>query len=98
MIQERESSALYYLNDLFSDLRLKDGDTGKTYNCHRVVLASSSTLLRSFLSTASDRVQDLNKLTSGTEFIVPRRYIRLKIQEEDNIIMEQIVLRYIYEN
>lgn len=40
----------FYLNDSLSDFTLLDGDTGKRYETHRVVLASASGLIRRFLS------------------------------------------------
>lgn len=89
---------MFYLNDHLSDFVIVDGDTGKKYNCHRVVLASASKLIRRFLSTTSDKTLSLNTLTSNFELKTPRRYVRMRISEEDNIIFEQIILRYIYEN
>lgn len=89
---------MFYLNDHLSDLTIVDGDTGKKYNCHRVVLASASKLVRKFLTTSSEKTVELNKLTAGFELKIPRRYVRMRISEEDNIIFEQIILRYIYEN
>jgi hypothetical protein len=89
---------MFYLNDHLSDLVIVDGDTGKKYNCHRVVMASASKLIRNFLSTSSENTLELNKLTANFELKVPRRYVRMRIAEEDNIIFEQIILRYIYEN
>jgi hypothetical protein len=75
---------MYYLNDSLSDIKLTDSDTGKSYNCHKVVLAAASTLVREH--------SELNEINT------PRRYIRLRIAEEENIIFEQIILRYIYSN
>ena len=89
---------MLYLNDHLSDLSVVDGDTGKKYNCHSVGMASSSKLIRSFLSTSSDKTVELNRLTANFELKMPRRYVRMRIAEEDNIIFEQIILRYIYEN
>jgi len=40
----------------------------------------------------------LNQATAGYEFTTPRRYVRMKIAEEENIVFEQIVLRFIYDN
>ena len=61
-------------------------------------MASSSKLIRSFLTTSNDKTLELNKLTWNLELKVPRRYVRMRIAEEDNIIFEQIILRYVYEN
>ena len=63
------------------------------------MLASASQLIRQFLSTADTANQaELNKTTTQFELLLPRRYIRQRVAEEDNIVLEQIVLRYLYEN
>lgn len=114
-IDVQQQFKLFYLNDNLSDFVLVDGDTGKNYNCHRVVLASASQLIRRFLSLTEESVQatpdaafdastlqkrtlELNSLTTNFLFKTPRRYVRLRISEEENIIFEQIVLRFVYAN
>lgn len=63
------------------------------------MLASASQLIRQLLGTADTANQvELNKTTSQFELLLPRRYIRQRVAEEDNIVLEQIILRYIYEN
>ena len=52
----------FYLNDSLSDFVLLDGDTGKRYDCHRVVLASASALIKRFLS-----VKPLTQAQSSAE-------------------------------
>ena len=118
-IQEGAKFQMFYLNDDLADFVLVDGDTGKKYNCHRVVLASASKLIKDFLSLRKNqdgsaigpgglplkdaaaikaRTLELNKLSSNFEFKTPRRYVRMRIAEEENILFEQVILRYIYEN
>ena len=64
---------MFYLNDNLSDFLLVDSDTGKNYNCHRVVLASASQLIRRFLSVrdgyvevSTDEAFDPNKVQNRT--------------------------------
>ena len=49
-VVEQQKFQMFYLNDSLFDFILIDGDTAKKYNCHRVVLASASFLVRNFLS------------------------------------------------
>lgn len=89
----------FYLNDGLSDFTLIDADTSKKYNCHRVVLAAASTTIRNFLSVAdTTRLAEHNKASAYFHFRTPRRFVRQRISEEENIIFEQIILRYMYEN
>jgi hypothetical protein len=87
-IEQDQKFQMFYMNDHLSDLVIVDGDTGKKYNCHRVVMASSSKLIRGFLSTSSEKTVELNNLTTNFELKIPRRYVRMRIAEEDNIIFE----------
>jgi hypothetical protein len=58
---------MFYLNDDLSDFTLVDGDTGKKYNCHRVVLASASKLIKNFLSLKKN--QDGSRIGAGGQVI-----------------------------
>lgn len=89
----------FYLNDCLADFSLTDSDTGRRYETHRVVLAASSKLIKNFLSARDEALtKDVNKATVDYSMKMPRRYIRMRISEEENIILEQIVLRFIYDN
>ena len=54
-ITEGPKFQMFYLNDDLGDFTLVDGDTGKKYNCHRVVLASASKLIKNFLSVRKNQ-------------------------------------------
>lgn len=58
---------MFYLNDDLSDFVLVDGDTGKKYNCHRVVLASASKLIKNFLSLRKN--QDGSRVGTGGQIL-----------------------------